>query len=139
MTEFGRKANRVAERQRRSVIQPGVAQKARVGSRPFIPAAFTLVELLVVIAIIGILAALLLPALSSARLKAKGAQCLNNVRQLTLASVINAADTEFHAAYDGRRPCGDGQAGEPLPVLLALELGPTRPAPTVDLSLNPSE
>jgi prepilin-type N-terminal cleavage/methylation domain-containing protein len=55
-------------------------------------AGFTLIELLVVIAIIAILAAMLLPALSKAKQKAQAIQCMNSLRQLSLASIIYSSD-----------------------------------------------
>jgi prepilin-type N-terminal cleavage/methylation domain-containing protein len=65
--------------------------EARLPSLPS-PTGFTLIELLVVIAIIAILAAMLLPALSAAKERARVTQCLNNAKQMGLATYLYTGD-----------------------------------------------
>ncbi len=97
-----------------------------MNSAPSSTRAFTLIELLVVIAIIAILAALLLPALASAREKGKRAACVSNLRQIGIAIHNYAPD------FDGKIPFGP----KAPPFTSPADLYPSTGAPTSLLSLR---
>jgi prepilin-type N-terminal cleavage/methylation domain-containing protein/prepilin-type processing-associated H-X9-DG protein len=80
---------------------------------------FTLIELLVVIAIIAILAALLLPALATAKERGQRTYCINNLRQLTMAWLLFADEN------DERLPLGRTEPTERLWCMENLQTDPT--------------
>lgn len=77
---------------RQSRLKPQATRRRNGINRTRSGGAFTLIELLVAVAIIAMLAALLLPALSSAKAKARQTGCLNHLRQLVLGWQLYASD-----------------------------------------------
>jgi prepilin-type N-terminal cleavage/methylation domain-containing protein/prepilin-type processing-associated H-X9-DG protein len=78
---------------------------------------FTLIEMLVVVSIIGVLASLVFPAFARAREAARKVRCLSNIRQVTLAVTMYAADYDDRLPLSAYRPAGGvGQPAADSPI-----------------------
>src|SRR5437773_12382740 len=84
----------------------------RGGDRRPGSAGFTLIELLAVIAIIGILSALLLPAISRAKAASRGTVCKNHLRQIGRAMAMYVRDYLRYPKLDETEWLGPGQGGK---------------------------
>ncbi len=107
---------------------------SRIGAR-----AFTLIELLVVIAIIGILASMLVPAITRAKESGRAAKCLNNLRQIGLALQLYVGDNDNRMPVMRDRTYGTNAVPPPPPALPSPDVVLARQLAGTNIWLCPSD